>query len=124
MADRVNATLELLEKEMKVRPRKLEWPEFAWDNLPGQVLDQIVYANDEEDVYNAIKPFADAALADRIWELVRADAKCKDFIVNGINMIKAWAVELQEKQKELAEKHRAAQEQAQGGGQAPAAPQA
>ena len=99
MAERVNATLEILEKEMKVRPRKLEWPQFAWDNLPGEVLDHIVYSNDEEDVYTAIKPHADAALADRVWELVRNDAKAKEFIVAGINVIKAWAVELQTKQR-------------------------
>jgi hypothetical protein len=110
MKDRVNATLEILEREMKLRPRNLEWPKFAWDNLPAVVLEQIIFANDEEDVYNAIKPYADQTLADRIWQLIRSDQAAKDFIVSGINTIKSWAVEVQEKQRQAI---------AQSGGQPP-----
>ena len=110
MAARVNSVLGLLEREMKVRPRQVTWANAAWDDLPGTVLDAVIFSNDEEDVYNAIKPHADPELADRIWELVRTDPKAKDFIVHGVNLIKGWAVELQQKQ----------QQQEQGGGEAPA----
>lgn len=99
MAERVNATLELLEREMTVRPRKVTWPTFAWDELPGQVLDQIIFSNDDADVYTAIKPYADPALADRIWAKIKAEPQSKEFIVAGINLIKGWAIKLQEQQR-------------------------
>lgn len=118
MCARVDSVLGLLEREMKIRPRQLTWPNAAWDDLPGAVLDQIIFANDEEDVYKAIEPYADKELSERIWSMVRSDSTKKDFIVNGINIIKGWAVELQQKQ-------RAAAEAAQGDGAAapPPAPQ-
>lgn len=111
MAARVNSTLELLEREMKIRPRQVTWPNAAWDDLPAEVLDGIIFANDEEGVYEAIKPHADPELAERIWSMVRADAAKKDFIVHGVNLIKEWAVQLQQKQREAA-----------GGAPAPEAP--
>lgn len=102
MAARVNSTLEILKREMVVRPRQVTWPNAAWDDLPGAVLDQIIFANDEEDVYNAIKPLADPALAESIWEMVRKTPQYKEFIVAGINQIKGWAVELQQKSAQAA----------------------
>lgn len=102
MSDRVDSTLDILEREMKIRPRQITWPNAAWDDLPAEVLDQIIYANDEEDVYKAIEPYADKELSERIWAIVRADPKAKEFIVAGINLIKGWAVELQEKQRAAA----------------------
>lgn len=99
MAERVNATLEILEREMKIRPRALTWTRFAWDNLPASVLDQVIFSNDDIDVYNAVKPFADEALANRIWEDIKVKATSKEFIVAGINQIKAWALQIQEAQR-------------------------
>lgn len=109
MSARVNSTLSILEREMKIRPRQVTWPNAAWDDLPGPVLDQIIFSNDEEDVYNAIKPYADPELSDRVWALIRSNPQAKEFIVAGINLIKGWAIELQEKQRAAA-----------GGGAAPA----
>lgn len=102
MAARVNSTLSLLEREMKIRPRQVTWPNAAWDDLPGTVLDAIIFANDEEGVYEAIKPYALPDLAERIWSMVRTDPAKKDFIVHGVNLIKEWAVQLQQKQREAA----------------------
>ena len=102
MAARVNSTLALLEREMKIRPRNLTWPNAAWDDLPAEVLDAIIFANDEEDVYKAIEPHADKELSERIWSMVRSDPAKKEFIVSGINIIKGWAVELQQKQRDAA----------------------
>jgi hypothetical protein len=106
--------LTLLEREMKVRPRNITWPNAAWDDLPGAVLDQIIFANDEEGVYEAIKPYANPELSERVWAIVRNDPKAKEFIVAGINLIKDWAVKLQQKQMAALE----------GGGAAPEAPAA
>jgi hypothetical protein len=99
MSARVDSVLTLLEREMKVRPRNITWPNVAWDDLPGTVLDQIIFASDEEGVYEAIKPYADPDISERVWALVRSSQQSKDFIVAGINLIKGWAIELQEKQK-------------------------
>jgi hypothetical protein len=103
MAARVNSTLTILEREMKIRPRQVTWPNAAWDDLPGPVLDQIVFSSDEEDVYKAIQPYADQVLSDRIWNMVRSEPSAKEFIVAGINIIKGWAVELQQKQRAAVE---------------------
>ena len=102
MAARVNSTLTLLEREMRIRPRQVTWPNAAWDDLPGAVLDAIIFANDEEGVYEAIKPYALPDLAERIWGMARTDPAKKDFIVHGVNLIKEWAVQLQQKQREAA----------------------
>jgi len=103
MSARVNSVLALLEREMRVRPRTITWPNAAWEDLPGEVLDKVIFANDEEGVYDAIKPYAAEELSERIWSVVRADARAKEFIVAGINLIKGWAIELQEKQRVAAE---------------------
>jgi hypothetical protein len=115
MAARVNSTLSILEREMKIRPRQVTWPNAAWDDLPGAVLDQIIFATDEEDVYKAIQPYADPALSERIWNMVRSNPQAKEFIVAGVNLIKGWAVEVQRKQQEAA---------AAAGGAAPEVPAA
>lgn len=113
MAARVNDTLSLLDREMVVRPKKITWTRFAWDNLPGDVLDKVVFANDDADVYEAIKPYADEELANRIWGRIKAKADAKEFIVAGINQIKAWAVQIEEQKRQAAAAMQQAQQQAQ-----------
>lgn len=102
MSARVNDTLDLLDREMIVRPKKITWTRFAWDTLPGDILDKVVFANDDVDVYNAIKDFADEDLANRIWGRIKAKPEAKEFLVAGINQIKAWAVQIEQQKKEAA----------------------
>jgi hypothetical protein len=115
MAARVNDTLAVLDREMVVRPKKITWTRFAWDNLPGDVLDKVVFANDDMDVYEAVKPYADEELTNRVWGRIKAKPDAKEFIVAGINQIKAWAVQIEEQKKQAA----ALLQQAQQGGQQP-----
>lgn len=120
MSARVNDTLALLDREMVVRPKKITWTRFAWDNLPGDVCDKIVYANNDMDVYEAVKPFADEELANKIWNRIKAKPDAKEFIVAGINQIKAWAVQIDEQKKQASAALQQAQAQQQVQQQPPA----
>jgi len=116
--DRVNAVLETVYNELKLEVRAMQWPNMAYLTLPKSVLEGIIYAQTDEDVYDAIKEYGDRELMTVIWDLIQEpNTEHRDRLVYGINAIKATA----EKERQAAaqmQQQRAAQQQA----PAPAAP--
>lgn len=89
--DRVNEVLERVRNELKLKVRGMTWPQLAWQTLPGNVLEGIVYSTRDEDVYDAIKGHGDPDLMREIWDLIKSDSEHKERLVIGINAIKDWA---------------------------------
>ena len=70
----------------------MTWPKKAVDNLPKDILDKIVDAAKDTEVYVAVKPHADPQLLDSIWAYLadsHPNAKWnREWMNAGINWIK------------------------------------
>jgi hypothetical protein len=93
--DRVNWVLTGLLREMKLGVQEMQWPEKAYGNLPKDVLDRIVTASTDRDVYDAISPWVDQPTMDIIFSYVSDSNPQHDFyrewLTAGVNWIKAEA---------------------------------
>jgi hypothetical protein len=89
--DSVNRTLKAMLEEIGSKPKEHKWAVVAFDWLPEAVLDKIVYAKSEDDVYNAIKEWGDPEILDKIWEVVKDDDAARQWIIDGVNIIKEMA---------------------------------
>lgn len=100
-AKRVNWVLNGMLSEMKLGIREMHWPEKAHGNLPKPIVEQIVEASSDTDIYNIVKPYADPAVLSQIWAYLSPSNKqsdwYQDWLASGINWIKqAEGVELVE----------------------------
>ena len=90
--DRVNWVLNGLLREMKLGVQEMQWPEKAYGNLPKDVLDRIVTASSDRDIYDAISPWADQKIMDAIYAYVTDSNPQHDFyrqwLTAGVNWIK------------------------------------
>lgn len=93
--DRVNWVLSGLLREMKLGVQEMQWPEKAYGNLPKDVLDRIVTASTDRDVYDAISPWVDQPTMDIIFSYVSDSNPQHEFyrewLTAGVNWIKAEA---------------------------------
>lgn len=100
-AKRVNWVLNGMLSEMKLGIREMHWPEKAHGNLPKPIVEQIVEASSDTDIYNIVKPYADPTVLSQIWAYLSPSNKqsdwYQDWLASGINWIKqAEGVELVE----------------------------
>jgi len=93
--DRVNWILTMLLHEMKLGVQEMQWPEKAYGTLPKDVLDRIVTASTDKDVYDAISPYADSKAMETIFAYVSDSNPQHDFyrewLTAGVNWIKEEA---------------------------------
>jgi hypothetical protein len=85
--DIVNNCMELLVREIRIRPRKPEWNEAAFEELPEDVLDQLVMVTDGEGLLRVIKPYAKQEYIKSIEEVL-GDSRVVEWFVNGLNALK------------------------------------
>lgn len=89
---RVNWLLGILHKEIQLGVQRMTWPEKAYENLPKDIVDRIVTAATDRDLYEAVKPWADPNLLDAIWAQLADSHPNHDYnrewITAGINWIK------------------------------------
>ncbi len=89
---RVNSILQIMHREIHMGVQGPTWPEAAFGNLPKDLIDRIVVANSDEQVYEAIKPWADQRLLDSIWGYISATNPkhewYREWMTMGINWIK------------------------------------
>lgn len=89
---RVNAVLKLLHHEMQLGVQGMTWPQKAWEWLPKNVLDGIVASKTDQDVYEVVKPWADPAMLESIWNYLKDSYPqhqwYREWLSNGINWIK------------------------------------
>jgi hypothetical protein len=90
--DRVNWVLEGLLREMKLGVQEMQWPEKAFGALPKDILDRIVTANADRDIYDAISPWADTKLMEAIYSFLTDSNPQHEFyrkwVTAGINWMK------------------------------------
>lgn len=86
--DIVNSCMEVLMKEIHIRPRKPEWPEVAYDELPEDVVDKLALVTDAEGLLDAIAPYAKPEYIESIKNILASDQRCVNWLVNGLNEFK------------------------------------
>jgi len=93
--DRVNWVLGLLVREMKMGVQEMQWPDKAYGNLPKDIIDRIVTASTDKDIYDAISPYADPAIMETIFGYVSESNPQHDFyrewLIAGVKWIKEEA---------------------------------
>lgn len=89
----VNACMEVLMKEVKIRPRKPEWNEMAFEELPEDVVDQLVMVTDSDGLLTVIQPYAKPEYVESLKNFFAADQKAVDWFVKGLNEMKQWYAE-------------------------------
>jgi hypothetical protein len=91
----VNYVLKGLLREMQLGIEGMTWPEKAWEMLPMDVRDRIVTASTDQDVYDAVQPWADPKILDAIWSFIsEANEKhefYREWLTEGVNWIKDMA---------------------------------
>jgi hypothetical protein len=91
--DRVNWVLGILLREMKLGVEEMQWPDKAYRTLPKDILDRIVTASTDKDVYDAISPWVEQPSMDIIFSYVSDSNPQHDFyrewLTAGVNWIKA-----------------------------------
>lgn len=86
----VNACMEVLMKEVKIRPRKPEWNEMAFEELPEEVVDKLVMVTDSDGLLTVIQPYAKPEYVEALKNMFAADQRAVDWFVKGLNEIKQW----------------------------------
>lgn len=93
--ERVNLVLGLVHRELAVGAREMKWPMAALEKLPRDVIEKIVPAETVEQIYEALKPWADSQLLDMVWgHLGESNPNHewnRDAVINGINWLKQAA---------------------------------
>ena len=89
----VNSCMELLIKEVRIRPRKPEWNEVAYEELPEDVVEQLVMVTDADGLLRVIEPYAKAEYVEILKNNFAADQKAVDWFVKGLNEMKEWYAE-------------------------------
>lgn len=99
---RVNGTLKLLLHEIQIGAQGMSWPQKAFEWLPKDVLDSVVMAENDEQLYNAVKGWGDPALMEQVWSYLReTNAQhewYRNWVSNGINWLKEEAGVIGEEQ--------------------------
>jgi hypothetical protein len=90
---RVNDCMGRLLAEAAIRPRSPEWNDYAFDNLPGDVLDKLVLATDAEGVLTAVESYCDPLLIERFKDTFRNDERGIEWFVRCLNDMKLWYAE-------------------------------
>jgi hypothetical protein len=92
---RVDWCLALLLREMKLGVKGMTWPEEAYDNLPKDILDRIITAANDTDIYEAVKPWADPTILEQIWAYLSSTNPSyqfyRDWVTDGLNWMKDTA---------------------------------
>lgn len=96
---RVNDCFAVLLREIYIRPRSPSWPEYAFDNLPGDVLDRLVLATKAEEVLSAVKGIAKDEFIETLEGILAKDQRYVDWFVNGLNDLKMWYAEGSEEEE-------------------------
>lgn len=85
---RVDAVLSILANEIRIRPRRMMWVEQAWDILPHDILQAILAAETDIQLKNVVEPIGSPAILNDIWGVVRIETAARDFIVDGLNVLR------------------------------------
>jgi hypothetical protein len=97
----VNACMEVLMKEVKIRPRKPEWNEVAYDELPEDVVEKLVMVTDADGLLTVIQPYTKPEYLENLKNVFASDQRAVDWFVKGLNEMKEWYAE--EGQPQVAE---------------------
>jgi hypothetical protein len=89
----VNDCMEILMKEVHIRPRKPEWNEMAFEELPEEVLDQLVMVTDADGLLRVINPYAKPEYIKELETVFAADQRTVDWFVRTINELKTMYAE-------------------------------
>lgn len=89
---RVNFVLNGLAREMELGIQAMGWPEQAQLQLPKAIIDQLVEATKDSDIYDIVKNYADQKVLDKIWGYLSESHKNHEWyqgwLAQGINWIK------------------------------------
>src|SRR6202158_1023510 len=89
---RVNFVLTGLAREMELGIQAMGWPEQAQLQLPKAIVDQLVEATKDGDIYDIVKHYADQKVLDKIWGYLSESHKNHEWyqgwLAQGINWIK------------------------------------
>lgn len=89
---RVNAVLKMIHHEIQLGVQGMQWPQKAFEWLPKDILDRIVAAGTDSELYEIVKPWGDPALMEAIWAYLRETnpqhAWYREWMSNGINWLK------------------------------------
>lgn len=91
-AKRVNYVLSGLAREMEIGANEMQWPQHAIDKLPRRIIEQLVDAEKDTDVYEIVRRYADVRVLDKIWSFLTASHPRHEWyqgwLATGINWIK------------------------------------
>ncbi len=88
----VNAILTNIMVEMDVRPKQIQWVAQAYDNLPEDILNEIVNSKTQADVIAIISKYADKTILISLGAKL-LDKKNLNWLMKGIGELKEMAAE-------------------------------
>jgi hypothetical protein len=93
----VDAVLKAVLDEAGTRPpaERARWVSEAWDNLPDTILQGLIDAQSEDDIYAVVKEWASAAMIDALIDKGKGPegVAMREWVIHGVNRIKQLAAE-------------------------------